>query len=254
MTTLLLDVGNSRLKWGLLVDGIIGETGYLPLDKLGRGDASLESLLPEKIESAIACNVAGAKIAETLAELVAATCGVTLRFVRSSAAAGGVQNAYREPDRLGVDRWVAMIGARATTGAACLVVDAGTAITLDAIDRDGRHLGGQILPGLRLMAVALDRSTSDLPQVDTRLLRDNTAGGLLANSTEEAISRGILSAVLGAVEHVARSIRETDPDTILLLTGGDAELIQKHLQFAATLRPHLVLEGLACLLLEGKSH
>lgn len=247
MNSLLLDIGNSRLKWGVLADGALRDTGHMSLHNMPQELPSLQSQLPEQPGSVIACNVAGADVAATITEILAAGCGTAPQFVQSSATAGGVQNAYAQPERLGVDRWVALIGARAATDSACLVVDAGTAITLDAMDPGGRHLGGQILPGLHLMAAALNRNTSDLPVVDASNWGDIRPEAAFASSTPDAISRGILSAVLGAIDRGLQSQRKKFPDATLLLTGGDAEVITQHLSIAAELRPHLVLEGLACL-------
>lgn len=240
MTTLLLDIGNSRLKWGLLVDGSIGSTGHLTLSEVRRDGASrLVEQISQPVESVLACNVAGNEIIGHLAELG------DIKLVRSAAKACGVTNSYQDPEELGVDRWVAMIGARAGTNSACLIVDAGTAVTLDLLDPQGRHHGGQILPGFRLMTESLGQSTSDLPlvDIDTPQALRNTSG--LANSTNAAIAQGVLGAILGAVERSLRSLTKTYAEVTVILTGGDAEIIHDHLQHAAELRPHLVLEGLA---------
>lgn len=247
MTTLLLDIGNSRLKWGVLVDGAIRDTGSLPVRNIAQADAVFEEKLPQQIASAIACNVAGPEVATALGNCIDARYGITPRFIQSTESAGDVQNAYAEPGRLGVDRWVALIGARAATSAACLVVDAGTAITLDAMDRHGRHLGGQILPGLRLMAGALNRNTSDLPGTESDTWLSVEAAKPFANSTRDAIAQGIMSAVLGSIDRGMRAIGKLDADASLVLTGGDAGAIRQQLQLPADFRPDLVLEGLACL-------
>lgn len=246
MTTLLLDVGNSRLKWGVLVGDAIAETGHCPLPDLQQqGAAILESQLPEGIVAAIACNVAGGPVAAMLDDFVRSTFGSHIEFVKSSATAGGVTNAYENPEQLGVDRWVAMIGARAATSAACLVVDAGTAITLDAMDEHGQHLGGQIVPGFALMAAALHSNTSDLPGIDTKQWSAASAHPALATSTEGAITQGIIGGILGAVERGVQSVRTESAAAVVLLTGGDAGIIHGRLQYPAELRPNLVLEGLA---------
>ena len=248
MTTLLLDVGNSHLKWGVCFGDAIADTGRCSLQDLQRqGAANLETYLPEGIDAAIACNVAGGAVASMLDDFMHSTFGSRIEFVKSSAAAGGVTNAYQDPERLGVDRWVAMIGARAATTAACLVVDAGTAITLDAIDEHGQHLGGQILPGFTLMAATLNGNTSDLPSIEADQWSAASFEPALANSTEEAIVKGIMGAILGSVERAVQSLQEDFAEAIVLLTGGDGGLIHGHLQHAAELRPNLVLEGLACL-------
>ena len=241
MTALLLDVGNSRLKWGLLDDEEIIETGSVGLEELEqRGLAALYEQLPQSVDEAVACNVAGEKIARILSGLE------PVRFVSSTAEACGITNSYRDPQKLGVDRWVAMIGARASTRSACLVVDAGTAITLDALDPNGAHLGGLILPGFQLMAAALGDRTSDLPKIASAGWNDGIDEPPFAASTTDAILQGIRAAAVGAVERSFRSLSASYHDAELILTGGDAEIIQDDLQWTRVL-PHLVLNGLAVL-------
>ena len=130
-----------------------------------QGLAALTSRLPRRVDTVLVSNVAGTSFATRLSGVVGMHCDVDVHFARSEREACGVTNSYRQPRRLGVDRWVAMIGARAEFETTCLVVDAGTAVTLDAIDGSGRHLGGQIIPGVRLMAASLASETSDIPVV-----------------------------------------------------------------------------------------
>ena len=139
-------------------------------------------------------------------------CDCDVHFARSTASACGVTNSYRQPRRLGVDRWVAMIGAWSEFESSCLVVDAGTAVTIDAIDDTGQHLGGQILPGVALMARALASNTSDIPDTSRR------------------------------------SARGEGHSPALVLTGGDASRILSSLKTEPNHRPHLVLQGLARML------
>src|SRR6185503_15791565 len=110
----------------------------------------------------IAANVAGERMAAQLAALVAQRPGTSLTLVATAAEQFGVRCAYTEPSRLGVDRWVAVLAAyHAARGAAC-AIDAGTAVTFDAVDSAGMHLGGLIFPSARLLAAALDRNTSNI--------------------------------------------------------------------------------------------
>ena len=169
MSALLLDVGNSRLKWGVLTDGAIRRTGHIAQDKIReQGLQTLTTRLPRHVDAVLASNVAGASFATRLSGVVSAHCGCDVRFARSERRGWGITSAYKQPRRLGVDRWVAMVGAWAEVGAACLIVDAGTAVTIDVIDDDGQHLGGQILPGVQTMLDSLSAATSDLPNVKPR--------------------------------------------------------------------------------------
>ena len=137
----LADVGNSRIKW------LIDERGQFQ----ARGQAShgaehwaeLAARLWGSLKRparAIIVNVAGTEARAGLASWIWKNWAIEAEFVCSTAAACGVRNAYAEPERLGADRWVAMIAARAITGQNCCVVDCGTAITIDALAADGRHL------------------------------------------------------------------------------------------------------------------
>lgn len=246
MKALLLDIGNSRLKWGLYKDGAIYRSGHLTLERIRAGGLPvLAGKLPRDVTAVLACNVAGEKLAAELAKFVRAHCGQQVQFLRSQAQAYGVTNAYRRPGRLGVDRWVAMIAARARYDTSCLVVDAGTALTIDALDDTGRHLGGQILPGIAVMTEALGKNTSDLPKARKRISRNSAAALVFANSTSTAITQGAIAAAAGAIERALRMLRQRGHRPVLLLTGGDATLLQAALAEESELCPHLVLEGLA---------
>ncbi len=243
---LLFDVGNTRLKWGILEGERIVRQGHVDHDKLKRqGVASLTTRLPANVDYALASNVAGAAFATRLAGIIGIHCDTDVHFARSEKEAYGVRNAYRQPRRLGVDRWVALIGARAETRSAVCVVDAGTAVTIDAMDNTGQHLGGLIIPGTQLMRDALSRETSGIR------LRRGDAGDpgsgleLFAASTSDAVQSGTLSAVCGAVERAVRAMRTAGLRPKIILTGGDASRILKRLDGTILHRPHLVLQGLA---------
>ena len=244
--TLLCDVGNTRIKWGVLEGDSIRRTGAIDHESLrGRGIDALIRKLPDGVEAAIACNVAGADLGRRLARAVGLHIGGDLRFVTSERSGFGLTSAYRRPRALGVDRWVAMIGARAEFRGALLVVDAGTAVTLDAIDRDGTHLGGQILPGLMLMASALAKDTSDIGVTKQRSRKAAGTDAAFATTTAGAVAAGSVNALCGAVERAAKSLRAQGHRPKVVLTGGDASRILSGLGASTLHRPHLVLQGLA---------
>ncbi|MDH3265893.1 MAG: type III pantothenate kinase [Gammaproteobacteria bacterium] len=243
MKALLLDIGNSRLKWGVLGKDRINRTGHVSQSAIQEhGFAALTSKLPRDVDTVLACNVAGAQQATRIARAIASHCGCGVKFVRSESQACGVTNSYRQPWRMGVDRWVAMIAARAACDTSSIVVDAGTAITIDALDDDGKHLGGQIMPGITLMSEALARHTSDIPQVRKRLSGHGL--GIFANSTAAAVAHGILGAAVAAVERATRVMREDGYDPTVILTGGDAAYLFGSIDEQALHYPHLVLQGL----------
>ncbi len=249
MTALLLDIGNSRLKWGILEDDAIRRTGHIAQETIReQGLAALTSKLPRRVDTVFASNVAGASFATRLSGVIGMHCDADVHFARSEKEACGVTNSYRQARRLGVDRWVAMIGAWAEVEAACLVVDAGTAVTLDALDDDGRHLGGQILPGVMLMTETLASRASDIPGIKRRAASQGRGMEMFASSTAGAIGHGTMNAVAGAIERAADIMLEEGLDVTIVLTGGDASRILKSLGEEPIHRPHLVLQGLAKLL------
>jgi type III pantothenate kinase len=249
MTALLMDIGNTRLKWGILDDGAIRRTGHISQETIrSDGLAALTSKLPRRVDAVFASNVAGTSFATRISGVVGMHCNCDMHFARSVREACGVTNSYGQPRRMGVDRWVAMIGARAEIQSACLVVDAGTAVTIDALDDNGQHLGGQILPGVTLMSDALASSTSDIPNTSRRAIRGASGMEIFANNTGGAVAHGALSAVVGAIERAVHVLRENHHDPELILTGGDASRILKSLDGEPIHCPHLVLQGLAQLL------
>ena len=243
MSALLVDAGNSRIKWCLWSDACAGDAGVLDTAAYRAGDAAL----PESgYSTVLASNVAGERVAERLRKGPGARGDLT--FVQTVARHGEVVNAYEEPQRLGVDRWVALLGARAESQAACLVVDAGTAVTLDALASDGRHLGGQILPGAPLMMASLATGTSDLPDIAAEPGNAPLPEHLFATQTDDAIRRGAWTAVVGAIEHAFRRLEESEGSARLVLTGGDAPRMLDAIAVTVDHRPDLVLHGLAFIL------
>ncbi len=243
---LLFDVGNTRLKWGAMKNSRIVRSGSIDHDKLKQqGFAALTTRLPAIVDYVLVSNVAGATFATRLAGVIGMHCDTDVHFARSEKEACGVKNAYRQPRRLGVDRWVALLGARAETRAAVCVVDAGTAVTIDALDKTGQHLGGQIIPGHRLMAAALSRETSAIGAAKGSARNPGSGMGMFARNTGGAVQSGTISAVCGAIERAAKTMRSAGLRPKIVLTGGDASRILKQLEGKVLHRPHLVLQGLA---------
>lgn len=241
---LLLDVGNTRVKWGLLDRDRLGKTGSITHEKLQEsGFTALTTHLPRDVDRVLVSNTAGHSFATRLSGVLGIHCKCEVHFARAEREAFGVTNGYRNPRRIGVDRWVALIGARAEFRGALCVVDAGTAVTIDALDREGRHLGGLIIPGLRLMREALHANTSDLP-APRRTVRSPAATALFATSTDGALDQGAMTAICGAIERALGRMRATGFRPKLVLTGGDASRILKQLDDTVMHRPNLVLQGL----------
>lgn len=246
---LLFDVGNSRLKWGLLDQDRIGRTGSITHETLQEsGFNALTTRLPRKVKHILVSNVAGASFATRLAGVMGIHCDTDIHFARVAKAAYGITNSYRQPRRLGVDRWVAMIGAHAELRGAVCIADVGTAVTIDALDKDGQHLGGQILPGLQLMASALEKDTSDIGAPGRTQKNPGDGMQMFARSTGVATYNGSLGAVCGAIERAVKAMRSAGLRPKIVLTGGDASRILKQLDGNVLHRPNLVLQGLAFIL------
>lgn len=227
---LCLDAGNTRLKYGL-TDG----AGWRQCGALHYPDfAGLPAALAAKPTRIVACNVAGAAVRQRI-EALAGSLGIPLLWLASSAAACGVRNGYDTPQQLGADRWAALIGARALHDGAAVVVMAGTATTIDALDDTGRFRGGLILPGLALMRAALAGNTAGLPHA-TGHYRE------LPTNTDDAIVSGAIHATLGAIERIRATL---GAGSRCLISGGAAGELAPHLAVAHRLIENLVLEGLA---------
>jgi type III pantothenate kinase len=249
VSALLLDVGNSRLKWGVLDDGNIRRTGHISQDRIReQGLTVLTTKLPRRVDVVRASNVAGNSLATRLSGVVGLHCNADVHFARSEKRGWGVTNSYRQPRRLGVDRWVAMIGAWAEFQSACLIVDAGTAVTLDAIDADGLHLGGQIIPGVETMLDSLSSATSDIPPVKAPLRQSSGDLKIFGRNTAAAVREGAQNAVAGAIDRAFRTLQSNAYEPTIILTGGGASRILGALEATPVHRPNLVLHGLAHML------
>jgi type III pantothenate kinase len=255
--TLLVDIGNTRIKWAPLVGRRVGRqraaahagwTAQHFVRQLYGGRP------PQRV---VVVSVARAPVERAFVAATHAACGAGPEFVRSERSRCGVTNGYREVWRLGADRWVALIGARASLRrprAAC-VVDAGTAITLDLLDADGRHRGGAIVPGPDLMVSSLLQDTGGIRRrAGTTAVAAAAARALFARATREAVAAGALHASAAAIDRAcalgARALgaRRALP---LVLTGGAAAALRPLLATRQVQEvPDLVLRGLAAIVAE----
>jgi len=249
MKALLMDVGNSRIKWGVLENGQIRRTGHISQERIrDRGLQVLTTKIPRQVDEVFVSNVAGKTFATRLSGVIGMHCECDVRFARTERSGWGVTNSYTQPRRLGVDRWVAMVGAWAEVQSECLVVDVGTAMTIDALDGEGRHLGGQIVAGVSTMASSLATSTSDIPQVRPAPGRASADLGMFARNTAAAVREGAQNAVAGAIDRSIRTLQSNAYEPTVILTGGDSSRILNALSETPLHRPHLVLQGLAHML------
>lgn len=240
---LLLDAGNTRLKWGVehqgqrLASGALfhGEIDHLP-EHLAHNLPT-----PARFSRILGANVAGQAFADRLTDSVQAF-GPAPEWLVPSAVRAGVRNNYTCPEQLGADRWAALIGARAVHSGPALVVMAGTATTIDVLTHDGVFVGGLILPGEHLMRDALARHTAQLGLSTSRYTPTPPT------NTADAIASGCRIAQLGAIEHMfARFIAPSSAhgDALCLLSGGDAEQLGDALAIPCRRIDDLVLLGLS---------
>lgn len=247
--TLLLDVGNSRVKWALFSAGRHGRQHALPMG--ADGDIPIITLLaalPKRIDAIRMVSVARPRRTQALASALRRATGVEVQVLHTSARAAGVRCGYREPWRLGADRWAAVIGAHHlySPARALVVVDIGTAMTIDFVSRDGRHGGGVIVPGPALMIESLLR--------DTHGIRRRSAPGrpgrrtLFARTTRGALTQGSRHAVAALIERACSEARlRLGGRPGLVITGGAAAEVLPWVTVPYRQVPDLVLRGLAAL-------
>jgi type III pantothenate kinase len=236
---LLLDIGNTNLRWALSDGGPPGEVrvlrhgGAVPLDLL----ADWERLAaPERV---VASNVGGASVAAAIGRTTQAYWGLDVEFVRTRAHFGALRIAYADPERFGVDRWLALVAAHRLVPDAALVVDAGTAATFDLLRADGRHLGGLILPGVEMMRASLLAGTR-IPRIESEPTDEPWA-----IDTGPAVAAGSLQALAALASRLCdRMEQRVQAQPSLVLTGGDAERLIPAMDRPCRVMPDLVLRGL----------
>ncbi len=229
---LLLDAGNSRIKWALSEEGVWvrqGVAGIAEWAVLQQAFATLQQ--PQKI---FVSNVAG----EQAAQHIRAACAAwhcPIEFISAMAEQCGVHNAYEQPAQLGSDRWAALIAAWSQMRAACLVVNCGTATTVDALSGEGEFLGGLILPGMNMMRRSLTEGAAHLATTEGiwREFPRNTADGIFS---------GAIQATVGAIRQQLELLEM--PGAPCLLSGGAADSLQPHLKLNLVRVDNLVLRGL----------
>lgn len=235
-----IDAGNSLIKWRVCRGDEIVERGSSVTAGVRQGG---ELLLPHEhtIKKVRLCSVAGEVATTAIERQVETTWHLPVWRAAVSEHACGVRCGYLEPSRLGVDRWLAVIAGFRHVGGSAIVVDAGSALTIDLVDDSGQHRGGYIMSGQRLMLDALWRGTHAVKVTPTNCIKFMSPG----LATEDAVVRGVLLMIVAAIERVACA----QPGR-LLITGGDANLIGGLLECPNEVVPDLVLDGLNLLATE----
>ncbi|MBS0419386.1 MAG: type III pantothenate kinase [Proteobacteria bacterium] len=266
MTLLLMDIGNTRVKWARLVDGKMGKqqaaanAGWTAADYarrvFGRGWSSRAAAArthqpvgvayaAPNVDRIIISSVAGDNVNRALIAAARKAGAPTPEFVITERTAAGVTTDYIDPWRLGVDRFVAAIGAfHLASGHPVCVVNVGTAMTIDLVDGVGRHRGGAIIPGPALMVSSLLTNTNGI-QVRAKGGPDG-ATGMFAKTTRNAIGEGARYAAAGAVDRAIEESRLLVGNRpLVLLTGGGSADIKPLIRSTCVRLPDLVLHGLA---------
>lgn len=265
MSILLVDAGNSYLKWALYQNGQIQTAEsfeYQWSSLVSQIARNWQSFLtkPDSIPTGIIlANVAGERVTNALEEWkdeywvkaseIKNTGELTIKNIVAQSNAYGVKNAYQQPDLLGADRWAGLVGAHHLVSGDVCVIDCGTALTIDVIKADGEHSGGTISPGWEMMGKSLIMNTDGIRGV---IKSDGEeVSSVLGKNTRQAIQAGIGAACTGSIMHVVRRYQnETQRKLHCVITGGDAnkllpllsrDLPAKELQH----EPDWVLKGLA---------
>lgn len=244
---LLVDAGNTRIKWALVDAGAelgrwsaFGSVSHAEVGTLARAWQGLQ------FSRALLSNVAGGALRLSLeaALRVAGLQSEQIAWFASTLQLAGVRNDYRDPAQLGCDRFASLIGAHALFAQQALIVaTCGTATTVDALSADGVFVGGMILPGLGLMASALAKNTAQLPQV-AEGLPGLSLSQTFADNTDAAIVAGCLAAQTGAIERAVAAHAQQHATVLCVVAGGAAAYIAPQLRVLHKTVDNLVLIGL----------
>jgi type III pantothenate kinase len=249
----LLDAGNSRFKWCRLQNGVLSRAisrEYGSQDRARAVVAVLET--QDKPQRIVVASVLRDDFRDALTTLSTVHLGVTPEFVVPASSAYGVRVAYANPKEFGADRFAALVAARQSLQAPCIVVDCGTAVTIDALTSSGEHLGGLILPGFELMRRSLIEQTARINAVP-----GSDDYHLFGRSTAQGVRAGTLRALVSAIDritqdmavHLIQQCGNGPPKRVL--TGGAGAYLLPYLAADYQLEPSLVLQGTAIIAQEG---
>jgi type III pantothenate kinase len=238
---LAVDAGNSRVKWAFHDGRVFVHDGWVThadLDSLDRQWSSLP--VPSSI---VIANVAGDEVGQKL-RAFSGRWRTAPRWASSARSQAGVFNKYDDPSQLGVDRWAALIGARRFSSDACVVVNAGTATTIDTLNSQGEFIGGIIVPGFDLMHESLAAQTA-------RLSAERGSFTPFPRRTRDAITSGAIQALCGAVERMRDAMLAAGHrEPQLIFSGGAGEIFARHMGRPVRIVDKLVLEGLVQIAME----
>jgi type III pantothenate kinase len=246
VSSLLIDVGNTRVKWARIERGKLLPQRAAAHAKWNAQDFAHNLFTRARgIERVVVASVAGERIERALASAARQRCDLAVEFFKTQRSAAGITTMYEQPWRLGVDRFAAAIGAHALIPKrAVCIVDVGTAATIDLIDARGVHRGGAIIPGPDLMVEGLLQDTSGI--LRRAASAASSSRTLFARNTRAAVEQGARYAIAAALDRAVEEARRLlGREPCLIVTGGAATSILKLIRRKHRLVPDLVLRGLA---------
>jgi len=243
--TLLVDIGNSSVKWHLITAAATKKIPVM-LQQQYPKDISKSSFIQywemlDKPEKVVVSCVANKHTWQALEQACEELWSIKVERITSVKEGFGIVNAYKQASDLGSDRWCAMIGALHVIESGFIVVDCGSAITIDVVSQLGKHLGGYILPGFSMMKQSLGMHTAEV-QVDLDFITPILTP---SNSTQGCVDSAIYLSVIKLIETVFEQQEKQGKEVQCVLTGGDAALVAKLLSIKYVMMPELVLDGLA---------
>lgn len=251
---LTIDAGNTRTKWATF--NTHGEMIQQHASLNGETTPASFSSAFSGCEHVVISNVAGEEHASRL-KAALRSCNLPMLWIKAATSTCGVFNRYENPEMLGSDRWAAIVAAWHIKHAPCIIVNAGTAVTVDALNAlninqvlHGEFIGGLILPGIRLMQQSLGLATAQLPKMDIHdAVATQKHQEIFARNTADAIYNGSLHGILGAIEHMSVALDQHSKQTPqIVISGGDAKLIAaaltRHVTNQVAIVDNLVLQGL----------
>ena len=230
-----LDAGNTFVKWRLLDRNQVCERGKF----LTASDEWIWPACCDHLTEVRVASVAGKDVNNRLIDQIKELSACVPVFAYTVRSVAGVENSYSDPSRMGVDRWLAMLAAYSECKRACCIVDCGSAITVDYLSDDGQHLGGYIIPGLRLLNAALLQNTAEVI-VDQDIKTFDLSPG---KNTSAAVTHGVNYLFDSLCQKVCSDLEALSESSALYITGGDGALFQQ-LAGQGKYVPDLVMDGL----------
>ena len=245
---LAVDIGNSRIKWAIFHGDLIKDSGSSAYSHENFENELDSSCLPDSLDSVMVSCVAGESIKNRFEKWGHKKSYTSIDFAISHKRQNGIVNSYLQAEKMGVDRWLAMVAAfreyASNESELICVIDCGTAITLDVLSSDGEHKGGLIMPGYQVMIQSLVQGTENIKQEKKGVLEETKCTGL-GNSTVDALVKGCGQIIVQGLSGIIDSYqKESAPGLCCILTGGDAQWVSAALAIENVHDPFLVLKGL----------